>query len=161
MDLTAFVTKTSLQFKEQADLQTRRGFANALAARYKIEPPEVILMFTHPELRQLPLYDRCQAIGITEECFLLVSMQPGFQKFLQDMQQTYTGALRIQATEKLSTTIQKERFKFDKMGNASEIVDAEIEIHKALVSENKSAPQVNVQFNMFDQARQKAIKVLP
>lgn len=159
MELVEFATKVGQRFNEDKDYSARMMFAKAIAKRYKFEFPEIVLFFTHPTLSKLPFSERCKKMSITEEQYLYYAGQAGMQKFIREMETLSMSTLRVQSFDKLGEGIQKDRYRYDKLGNQMDDYSVETEIMKAAVQEKVPIPQVNVQMNIWDKARSKAAEM--
>ena len=160
MQLTELARDVATRFAERKDIEKRLNFADALAKRYKFQPKELVLFYTHPTLSKLPLKERCEKLGFTEEEFTYYALQPGVKKFLQDFQDLSLTAIRTQSFEKLGENITRDRVRFDKAGNQTDDFGIELEVLKLSAPEKpQQTNPVNIQFNMWDRARAKAIEI--
>ena len=160
MQLTELARDVATRFAERKDIAKRLDFADALAKKYKFSPKELVLFYTHPTFSKLPLKERCEKLGFSEEEFAFYALQPGVKKFLQDLQELTLTSLRTQSFEKLGENIARDRVRFDKAGNQIDDFGIELEVLKLSAPEKtQQANPVNIQFNMWDRARAKAIEI--
>ena len=148
-----------LTFIEERTSFERLRHAQKIAAKYKFDPPEIVLMFTHPEVRLLPLSERCKKVGITEEEYVAVAFTSEFKKFLKDWREAMNVSLEAQTYAKLGQAVERDRSRYDKNGNEIEDHGVELEVYKAARQAEVprgSSSALNVSFNMFDEARARA-----
>jgi len=146
-------------------------FAKKIASEYKFDSPQLILLITLKDFKEMALSNRLKEVRLSEEEFFLASQQPGFKKFLKDWKVTQDSFLDLQAMEKISRSMETKRMEFDEEGNViGERFDIEIgqvsNARKERVAEleasaraSAGAGNINV-FNLFEAAREKA-KQLP
>lgn len=157
MSLEKFATQTAFRLEEMRDHERRLKGARLLAEKYIISRPEFILMVTHPDFERLPVRKRCERLGIMEEEWLLALHEPGMQAFIRDYQHNSLTAARLQAIANTGIALENDRYTPVKGGGSMENHDLEKELLKGIAAE-KSGPavQVNVQQNVWGQARQLA-----
>lgn len=153
MTLQDFSQEVTKKFEKTHDIDTRMDFARQLAEHYGFEHPAMILFFTHPEIAKLPISDRCQKMGITEEQLMLFQKQEGFQRFLQDFQGIMVTTLRHQALMNAGTALTEDRSTFDKFGNETKNHSLEVEVLRAMSAEKQPGVTVNLQNNVWSEAR--------
>jgi len=160
MQLTELARDVATRFAERKDTEKRLGFAGALAKKYKFEPKEIVLFYTHPTISKLPFKERCEKLGFTEEEFAFYALQPGVKRFLQEFQELALAAIKTQTFEKLGENINRDRYRYDKAGNQIDDYGIELEVLKISAPEKtQPANPVNIQFNMWDRARAKATEI--
>ena len=152
--LTKFVKDITTTYHKDLVNDRRLAAASAIAEKYNISPPTIVLMFTVPEFKLLPIEDRCKRAGVTEEELFLCSTQPGFKEFLEAYEGLVRGNLTIQSLEKLSEAVKDNRTVPSQFGDRDDFTVETKIIEKA--------PQVNVnnntQMNFYDRARQKVLE---
>ena len=153
MKLDKFVKDISVKFhKDKVEERSIRAAA-VIAEKYRIYPPQVVIMFTSTDLREKSLDDRAAYIGITNEELFLCMSQPGFKTFVDDYRAIIKDALSIQAMGKLMAAVSQNRFTEDKYG-----AKEDFSIETSLVAEKQApATQQNINVSFYEQARQRVL----
>lgn len=156
--LKQFATSISTDFHASTEFSRRLVFARKIAEEYKFEFPPLVLSLTHPEFATMTLAQRCAKLGVTEEQYLVLTRQKGFQKFVGDYEDLIRGNLRVQSIAKLSTAVDTPRHFYDNKGN---ITGQDLTVELAIVESStpKQAQQpINLNFNMWESARQRLLE---
>jgi len=156
-DLVKFLGGLSSKFNQEILHEKRITAARMIAEQYSINPPQVILMFTMPEFKEMTVGMRCERVGITEEEFFLIASQDGFQRFTKDFEKVLRINLDLQSLQKLSQAVTQSRQVYSAEGSPVR-EDLSVEL-KALDKQAVIQQTQNVQNNFFDQARQRAMEL--
>lgn len=159
--LKDFALTVTTEFNASQELVSRFGFAKRIAEDYGFDCPELVLTLTHPQISKLSFIDKCQKLGLTEEQYVRLASQKGFRQFAEEYRKSLLYDIQSQSLVKLAEAVAEDRYKVD--GDGNETSEKDLDIERQLISPliateraNAAPNNINVSFNLWDQAREKA-----
>jgi len=144
-----------MSISKEKSLARRMVAAGVLSEHYNIKPSAVFLMFTLPTLASKSISERCEAVGLTEEEYLVIANQAGFMRFVHDYRDALKVGTYIQAMEKVSEGMQRGRYDVEGVEDftlETKVMDYNSRAGQVVVQNNS-----NTQNNFFEQARQRVV----